>query len=251
MRARAVTQPRDDVGDLLAHRGRARGLAMRAAEHRHRGHRVRHRGQLVDDAVQRRQQHLFACGLQHQRMAGVVDVLAGAGEVHELARRGQFRQGLAARLEPVLDRLDVVVGGLLDVLDRLGVGLGEAQHEVAQQAARRFRQGLELGEAGVGQGDEPLDLDLHAAVHQAELRQQRAQRGDLGGIATVQRRQRADRGEGGGRGHGRRTAVQAGGCGRPMILGGAAAVKAPLGPTDFGAGAGAANRLTTDLPRTR
>ena len=65
--------------------------------------------------------------LQHQRMAGVVDVLAGAGEVHELGRRRQLGMALEAGLEPVLDRLDVVVGRALDVLDGLGVGLGEAQ----------------------------------------------------------------------------------------------------------------------------
>ena len=80
-----------------------------------------------------------------------------------------------------------MVGGALDVLDRLRVGLGEAQHQPAQQAARGFRQRLEFGEAGVRQCDEPLDLDLHAAVHQPELGQQRAQRGDLGGIAAVER----------------------------------------------------------------
>jgi hypothetical protein len=41
--------------------------------------------------VQRGQQHLLARGLEHQRVAGVVDVLAGAGEVHELAGRLQLR----------------------------------------------------------------------------------------------------------------------------------------------------------------
>jgi hypothetical protein len=75
-------------------------------------------------------------GLEHQRVAGVVDVLAGAGEVHELAARlASSAWPLQARLDPVLDRLDVVVGGLLDVLDGLRVGF-ENSHAPARAAGR-------------------------------------------------------------------------------------------------------------------
>jgi hypothetical protein len=51
----------------------------------------------------------------------VVDVLAGAGEVDELADLGQLRQLGGLLLEQVFDGLDVVVGGALDLLDALGV----------------------------------------------------------------------------------------------------------------------------------
>ena len=182
-------QPRHHVGDFLAQRRRARRLAMRAGKHRLGGIGVRHLRELVDDAVERGQQHLAARRLQHQRVAGVVDVLAGAGEVDELARRAQFGLALAAVPEPVLDRLHVVVGRALDILDRLRIGLREAQHEAAQEAARGLGERPELVEAGVRQRDEPLDLDLHPPVHEAELRQQRAQRRDLVLVAPVQRRQ--------------------------------------------------------------
>jgi hypothetical protein len=116
----------------------------------------------VDQAVQRGQQHLVARALELQRVAGVVDVLAGAGEVDELAGRAQFGPRLELGLDPVLDRLDVVVGGLLDLLDRQRVGLGEVLHQPEQVGARAGRERLEFGEAGVGQGDEPAHLDLHA-----------------------------------------------------------------------------------------
>jgi hypothetical protein len=79
---------------------------------------VRHFAQLQQDAVQRRQQHEVAPGAQLQGVAGVVDVLAGAGEMHEFAGEFQFGAGLELGLDPVLHRLDVVVGGLLDLLDR-------------------------------------------------------------------------------------------------------------------------------------
>ena len=80
----------------------------------------------LDQLVERGQQHLGTRGLQHQRVAGVVDVLAGAGEVHELARRLQLDVVVQALLEPVLDRLDVVLGDSLGaghLLDLLGAEL--------------------------------------------------------------------------------------------------------------------------------
>jgi hypothetical protein len=113
--------------------------------------------------------------------------------------QAKWMNSLGALLQPVLDRLHVVVGRALDVLDRLRIGFREAQHQAAQQPARGFGQRRELGEAGVRQRDEPLHLDLHAAVHQAELRQQRAQRIELGGVAAVERRQGGERGQRHGR----------------------------------------------------
>ncbi len=182
-------QAGDDVGELLADRRRACRLAVRAREHRLPGVGLRQAAQALDHGVERGQQHLAARGPEHQRMRGVVDVLAGAGKVHELGGRAQLGVGRKARLEPVLDGLDVVVGDALDVLDGLRVGLAEVGDQPAQQAAGVGRQRLELGQAGVGQRHEPLDLDLHAAVHQPELGQQRPQRSQLGRVAAVQRRQ--------------------------------------------------------------
>jgi hypothetical protein len=75
-----------------------------------------------------------------------------------------------------------------------GVGFGEVLHQPEQVSARSGRERLEFGEAGVGQGDEPADLDLHPAVHVALLAHQRAQRRQPRGVAAVQRRQRGNRG---------------------------------------------------------
>jgi hypothetical protein len=166
---------------------------MGAAEHRHVGQPVRQRGHPLGDGIERGQQHVGARRLQHQRMARVVDVLAGAREVHEFGRPREFGIALQAPLEPVLDRLDVVVGGPLDVLDRLGVRSGEARDPRAQACTRGRRQREELGESCVGQRDEPLDLDLHAPLHQPEFGQQGAQRRQFGGVASVQRRQVGER----------------------------------------------------------
>jgi hypothetical protein len=59
---------------------------VRARQHRHGGVDVGQFAQLGNDHVEHRQQYLLARITQHQRVGQVVDVLAGAGEVHELLR---------------------------------------------------------------------------------------------------------------------------------------------------------------------
>src|SRR5690606_41430692 len=49
------------------------------------------RSQVVDDAAQGWQQDRVARLPEHQRVGQVVDVLAGAGEMHEFHGRAQFR----------------------------------------------------------------------------------------------------------------------------------------------------------------
>ncbi|MNX22447.1 hypothetical protein D3C86_524310 [compost metagenome] len=187
------------VGDFLAHGGRAGGLAVRAREHRHVGELVRHFAQLGDQAVDGRQHHGVARGLDLQGVAGVVDVFAGAGEMHELGGGQQLRPGFELRLDPVFDGLHVVVGGLLDVLDGQGVGLGEVRHQPHQVLAGAAREGLELGKAAVGQRNEPGHLHLHATVHIALFAHQRAQGREFGRIAAVKGGEGGD----GGKAHAR------------------------------------------------
>ena len=54
--------------------------------------------------------------------------------------------------------------------------------DLKQQVGKFYDQ---VGESGIGQGDEPLHLHLHAAVHEAVFRQQRPQRRHLRGVAAV------------------------------------------------------------------
>jgi hypothetical protein len=68
--------------------------------------------------------------------------------------------------------------------------LGKIAQQAQQVSARGRRQRLELLEAGVGQGDEPGQLDLHAAAHVAQLAHVRAQGVQLGGVAPIERRER-------------------------------------------------------------
>jgi len=187
-------QAHDDVGQLLADRRGAGGLAVGAAEHGHAGVLVGQLAQALDHDVQPLQQH-GAAGLQLQRMAGVVDVLAGAGKVHELAGGLQFGVTVELGFDPVFDGLDVVVGGALDGLDGGAVGFAKTRQQRLQVGAGLGRQGLELGKAGVGQGHEPGQLDLHAVAHVAQLAHQRAQGSQLGGIAAIERRNGGQRGE--------------------------------------------------------
>jgi len=115
--------------------------------------------------------------------------------MHEFAGLFQFGPGLEAGFDPVFDGLDVVVGGLLDLLDGLAIGFGEVFHQIEQIGASAGRQWREFLEAGIAQGDEPGHFDLDAPVHVALFAHQRAQGGELGGVTPVQRGQGRNRGE--------------------------------------------------------
>jgi hypothetical protein len=68
-----------------------------------------------------------------------------------------------------------------------GVGLAEALDQPAQEGERLGTERPQLGEAGFGEADEPLHLDLHPAADQAVFGEQRPERLDLAGITTVER----------------------------------------------------------------
>ena len=116
----------------------------------------------------------------------------------ELAGGGQFGVVGHAALQEVLDGLHVVVGGALEGLDGLGVGAAEVLHDGFQALAGGWAEGLQFGQAGVGQGDEPGHFHLHAVAHEGGLGPVGAQRRDLGGIAAIQGRQGIESGRVGG-----------------------------------------------------
>ena len=179
----------DDVGQLLAHRRRRRRLAVRAAHHRHLRELMRQFAQAGADLVERRQHRLVARRLEHQCVRQVVDVFRGAREVDELADLHHLGVVRELLLDPVFERLHVVVGNGLDLLHLGRLLRAEAGDERVELGHRGRREGRNLGEVGFG-GErlEPLDLDLQAATDQPVLRKLRAQRIDLAGIAAVERR---------------------------------------------------------------
>jgi hypothetical protein len=58
--------------------------------------------------------------------------------VHELAGLLELGPRLEAGLDPILHGLDVVVGGLFDLLNGLAISLGEVLHQVEQIGARAW-----------------------------------------------------------------------------------------------------------------
>jgi glutathione S-transferase len=157
-----------DVGELLAERRWRGRLAVGAREHRQVGEVVGQCAQRIDQLVGGGQQGLVARLAQHQRVGEVVNVLGGAGEVDELGDRLELGVAGDALLEEVLDRLDVVIGRALDVLDALGILLGEAVEDAVEQAHGMFAQRRHLGDARlVREGLEPADLDQDAMPDKA------------------------------------------------------------------------------------
>ena len=121
-------QTHQNIRQFFSHGGGAGGLAVGAAQHGVVSVLVRHGSQLVLQSIDARQQHLAAHGLELQRMAGVVDVFAGASEMDELQSGGKFclqlgRQAgrLALGFEPILDRFHIMVGGFFNLFDGQGI----------------------------------------------------------------------------------------------------------------------------------
>ena len=159
---------------------------MGAREHRDVGPGVRVVGDDAVDALEER--HEFGAALdQHQRVARVVDVFRGAGEVHELSGASQFVVMLNLALDPVFDRLHVVIGGLLDRLHGFAVFEREVVGKTAQERLSVVRQVREFRKAGFGERDQPFDFNANACVHEGIFGEDAAQRVALAGIAAVKR----------------------------------------------------------------
>ena len=179
-------QPFDEDMDLLAEAGRRGGLAVGPRQHRDRLPLPGPGAELRDHGGQRGLEHLGPGLLHGKRNCGVVDVLGGQAEVDELAE-GLQAELVEFLLEPVLDRLDVVVGDLLDVLDALRVLHAEAgvdrtePLEVARVEAGQLRQ------RQPAERDEVLDLDPHAVADQGGFGEVIRQAFGLAAVAAVDR----------------------------------------------------------------
>jgi hypothetical protein len=138
--------------------------------------------------VKRRQHRFVTRRLQHQGVRKIVDVLGGTREVDELGDAHHFGVVRQALPDPVLQRLDVVIGYRLDLfhLGRLlRTEIGQQRSQLSQRSRRESRN---LGKMRLG-GErlEPFEFDLQAAPDQPVFGKLRAQRIHLAGVAAVER----------------------------------------------------------------
>ena len=142
-----------------------------------------------DDAVDALEElNEFGAALdEHQRMARVVDVFRGAGKVHELSGASQLVVMFDLALDPVFDRLHVVIGGLFNRLDGFAVFEREVVGEAAQERLPVVRKVREFRKAGFGKRDQPFDFNANARVHEGIFGEDAAQGVALAGIAAVER----------------------------------------------------------------
>ena len=190
-----VAQARCNVGELLAQgRGGCR-LAMRARQHGLRRLLVGNARDHIDQPLQLRQQDLIAGPAEHQGVGGIVDVFRRTRKMDEFRRAGKLRVTGDLVLEPVLDRLDVVIGLALDLLDALGVRFRKIINDGTQHLARTGRKRRQFGQARIREAGEPGNLDLDPVGHEASLGQQRPQSVAAGCVTPVERRHRIEHAE--------------------------------------------------------
>src|SRR5690606_28803938 len=125
---------------------------------------------------------------QHQAVGQVVDVLGGAGEVHELADRFQLVVHFQLFLDVVLDCLDVVVGGALDFLDAHRTVQREALRHVAQDPGGVGTRQRHFGNTLVArQRFQPVHFHADTVADQAIFAGDLAQLVAFAGVAAVNR----------------------------------------------------------------
>ena len=166
--------------------------------HRQRGMAVREPFQHVGHLGKPWQHHRVARLVQHERIREVVNVLRSAGEMDELQRALRLAVPAELALQPVLDRLDVVVGLRLDVLDLLRVTLGEAFEKLVEGRDGLAGEWLDLADAPLGgKRLQPGELDAHSIADERLLAEVGTQRIRGPCVSPVERRERGER-----RGHG-------------------------------------------------
>jgi hypothetical protein len=177
-----------EVRHLLAERGGARRLPVGAREHCEICVLVGQGAHAGDNLVELGQHYRFARIAQHQRIRKVVDILRRAGEMDELERPLDLPVARQPGLEPVLDRLDVVVGLGLDVLDVPGVAFRKARDELVHRSDGLCAEWPQLFNRGLGgQRLQPFELDLQAVADQRRFAEMVAQRVDALRVTPVQR----------------------------------------------------------------
>ena len=93
-------------------------------------------------------------------------------------------------LDEVLHRLDVVVGGALDLLHARGLGRAEVGGQRAQAGDGGVGERGQFDDARLGgQGQQPFHLDHDAGLDQAIFGEDRAQGVDLAGVTAIKRGQ--------------------------------------------------------------
>ncbi len=135
-----AAQASREIGNLLAERRRAGRLSVCPREHRRACIPVSHVRQARDPRLQSLHQHR-AGGPQNAGVAEIVDVLGSAAKVHQLECCGGGAGGRESVAHVVLDRLDVVIDPLLDLLDGLGGIGGWLAHQFLGTAPHCLDQG--------------------------------------------------------------------------------------------------------------
>jgi hypothetical protein len=130
---------------------------------------VRKATQRLDQEVERRQQHAAARVAEHSCVREVVDVFRGTREMDELERALHLAVARQALLQPVLDRLDVVVGAAFDRLDSLRVAsLKRATRRSSAASVLRENGRSPLIALPAASGAQPGQLDLYPVAMRAD-----------------------------------------------------------------------------------
>ena len=182
----------DEDGELLAHRGGRRRLAVGAREHGVVAVLACLRLQFPDDGAELRQPHPVDRGTHRERVRQVVDVLARRREMRELGDVVES-QSVEAFADEVFDGLHVVLRGRFELGEPVDLGLPEIVGQRPQRGGLLCCERRRPEHPVTRQVDQPLDFDLHAGAVQPRLREVIAEADHRGTVAAVERAERLGR----------------------------------------------------------
>ena len=178
----------DDIRHLLADgRWRSR-LSMGTREHRKGGVLMRHCTDCIDYLLQFGQKHTVAAVTQHECMAEVVDIFRGTGEMDEFIDGLELGSSGDFLLEKIFDRLDVVIGGALDLFYAFCVTGSEVADDLFQLLVRLRAEGRNFDDLRIGSKClEPADLDNHPVANESVFTENLPEGFRLAAVASIDR----------------------------------------------------------------
>ena len=136
-------------GDLLAQAGGRSGLAVGVGQHGDVLPVLCHAVQHIQHLVKLRQVHVLYALHKAEGHGSIVDVLRCQAEMHELLESGIDAQAVKLPFYVVFHGLDIVVGGLLNLLHLGCLVLGHVAVYRAESVEQAVVEAAEQGELGV------------------------------------------------------------------------------------------------------
>ena len=156
----------NNIRHFFAERRWRCGLAVCAGKHRQGSVIVREIAQALDDRFDRRQHHVRAGVVQHQRVGEVINIFGSARKMNKFRRGECFGNRAQLAFQPIFERLNIVIGLRFNDLNRFGIRLRKIVDDAVNRLNSRVAKRRNLLQRRCGaERFEPLDFNAQAIAN--------------------------------------------------------------------------------------